>query len=105
MIKFQNIYRLSGKYKAAWHNGEYLTNKTYRVYASVDKKDTYLGKCEGINEGIAKFQDSPEHCFIYNKSVTDMPMSIKLDRKWYINMAKERLRQFGYEFPDKNALF
>lgn len=105
MIKFQNIYRLSGRFKTAWHNGEYLTNKTYRVYASLDKNDTYLGKCEESGGSIIKFQDTPEHCFIYNKDVRDIPLSCKLDKEWYVKMAKERLRQFGYDFQKKNALF
>lgn len=106
MIMFQSIYRLSGKYKFAWHNGEYLTNKTYRVFASKEKKnDTYLGKCKEMNGKVDKFQDCPEHCFIYNQSVKDIPMSIKLDKGWYIEMAKERLAMFGYKVQFKNELF
>ena len=105
LIKFQNIYRLSGDAKAAWHNGEYFTDKTYRIFASVDSNDTYLGKCKEIGGKPDKFQDTPEHCFIYNKSVKDIPMSIKLDRKWYINMAKKRLEQYGYQLQKSNELF
>lgn len=122
MIMFQSIYRLSGKYKFAWHNGEYLTNKTYRVFASKDKNDTFLTKCtektsgnvtyhrDGYNLYIDrykgdKFQDCPEHCFIYNQSVKDIPMSIKLDKGWYIEMAKKRLAMFGYKVQFKNELF
>ena len=105
MIKFQNVYRLSGAFKAAWHNGKYLTNKTYRIFASNDDKDTYLGKCKDIGAKIDKFQDTPEHCFIYNKSVKDIPMSVKLNKQWYIDLAKKRLEQYGYDFPSDNALF
>jgi hypothetical protein len=105
MIMFQNVYRLSGAYKAAWHNGEYFTDKTYRIFASVDTSDTYLGKCKEVGGKSDKFQDTPEHCFIYNKSVKDIPMSVKLDRKWYINMAKKRLEQYGYQLQKSNELF
>ena len=105
MIKFQSIYRLSSSYKSAWHNGEYLTNKTYRIYASKDKTDTYLGKSAGVGMKVDKFQDTPEHCFILNQSVKDIPMSIKLDRKWYIDMAKKRLEQYGYIMQTGSKLF
>ena len=104
MIKFQSIYRLTGD-KYAWHNGEYLTDKTYRVFASTDKTDTYLGKCEDMGKTISKFQDTPEHCFIYNKSVKDVPFSIKINKKWYIDMAKKRLEQYGYELQRGSSLF
>ena len=105
MIKFQNVYRLSGAYGAAWHNGEYLTNKTYRIFASTDIKDTYLGKCKAVGAKVDKFQDTPDHCFIYNKSVKDIPMSVKLDKLWYIDMAKKRLEQYGYDMQKSNELF
>ena len=86
MIKFQNVYRLSGSFKAAWHNGEYLTNKTYRIFASIDSKDTYLGKCEDFGSKVNRFADTPDHCFILNSDIHDIPMSIKLDKKWYIDI-------------------
>ena len=105
MIKFQSIYRLSGSTKYAWHNGEYLSNKTYRVYASKDDKDTYLGKSAGIGMKVDKFQDTPKHCFILNQSVKDIPMSIKLDKTWYIDMAKKRLEQYGYVMQTGSKLF
>lgn len=105
MIMFQSVYRLSGSFGAAWHNGEYLTNKTYRIFASVDDNDTYLGKCKEIGGKPDKFQDTPEHCFILNKDIHNIPMSIKLDRKWYINMAKKRLEQYGYHLQKSNELF
>ncbi len=105
MIMFQNVYRLSGAYKAAWHNGKYFTDKTYRIFASVDKNDTYLGKCKDIGGKSDKFQDTPEHCFIYNKAVKDIPMNIKLDKKWYINMAQKRLEQYGYQLQKASELF
>lgn len=105
MIMFQNVYRLSGVYSAAWHNGQYFTDKTYRIFASTDKNDTYLGKCKENGGKPERFQDTPEHCFIYNKSVKDIPMSIKLDRKWYINMAKKRLEQYGYDVQIGSSLF
>lgn len=105
MIDFQKVYRVSHSFKYGWYNGQELTDKTYRVYASLDKKDTYLGRVRDTGETPNKFQNCPEHCFIYNKEVKGVPLSNKLDKQWYIDMAKKRLKDFGYEFQDKNALF
>lgn len=105
MIKFQKIFRVSHKFKLGWHNGKEMSEKTYRVYASNDYKDTYLGRCRESGETPNKFGNCPEHCFIYNKEVRGIPMSVKLDKKWYINLARKRLEDYGYEFADKNALF
>ena len=105
MIKFQKVFRMTSSYKCAWHNGKYLANKTYRVFASLDKSDTYLGKCREMNGNPDKFGDCPEHCFIFNKSLKDVPLSIKIDKKWYIKLAKKRLTDFGFEMKIGNALF
>ncbi len=105
MIKFQNIYRLSGDVKAAWHNGNYLTNKTYRVFASTDENDTYIGKAKEVNGKVDKFPETPDHCFILNSDIHDIPMSIKLNRKWYIDTAKKRLEQYGYTLQRGSMLF
>lgn len=105
MIKFQIVYRLTKDTKYAWHNGEYLSNKTYRVFASKDKKDTYIGKAKDAGGKIDRFQDTPDHCFIYNKSVIGIPISIKLDKEWYIETAKKSLMMFGYNMKTKNSLF
>ena len=105
MIEFQKIFRVSHKFKLGWHNGEEMSERTYRVYASTDIKDTYLGRCRASGETPNKFGNCPEHCFIYNKEVKGIPMSAKLDKKWYINLAKKRLQDYGYEIRDENALF
>ena len=105
MIDFQKIFHVSSKFKLGWHNGQEIRDKTYRVYASTDARDTYLGRCRDSGETPNKFGNCPDHCFIYNKEVKGMPLSKKIDRLWYINLAKKRLQDFGYEFADKNALF
>ena len=105
MIKFQKIYRVSSSYKYGYHNGKYLTEKTYRVYASTDLNDGYLGRCRDYGLNPDKFGNCPEHCFIYNKSVKDIPMSIKVDKKWYVKLAKKRLEDFGYSFKMGGSLF
>lgn len=92
---FQKVVKLSGKYWRTWHNGKYMTEKCYRVFASKDVKDSYIGKCKTEGATIEKFGNTPEHCFIDNSSVNGKSVPNKLDRDWYVNLAKERLIQYG----------
>lgn len=105
MIDFQQVVRVSKSFKFGWHNGKELSEKTYRVYASKNIKDTYIGRCRDHGETPNKFGSTPDHCFIYNKEVKGVPLLDNVDRKWYINLAKKRLQDFGYEIMENNALF
>ena len=104
-IKFQMVFKVSKSYLYAMHNGKRYSEKTFRVFASRDVNDGYLGRCKEEGGNSDKFGNCPEHCFIWNKSVKDVPVPIKLDRKWYVDLAKKRLEDFGYEFKRKEQLF
>lgn len=109
LIEFQKIFKVTNKYKCAWHNGERLQEKTYRVFASKRISDTYLGKIKDkefldresgekkIRESIEKFANSPEHCFIINDAVADVKVGrLPLDKEWYIQLARNRIKdKFG----------
>lgn len=96
MIKeFQKIVKVSSNYEGGWHNGENLIDKTFRVFASKDQNDTYLGKYKYQGATIEKFANTPEHCFIMNESVNGVKVSKKLDKQWYIDLALKRLEDFG----------
>lgn len=95
LIMFQKVVKLSGKYWAVWHNGKYTFEKCYRVFASKSPDDTYIGKCKKKGATIEKFANTPERCFIENGDINGENVPSKLDRKWYITLAKERLRQYG----------
>jgi hypothetical protein len=96
MIKeFQKIVKVSSNYEGGWHNGENLVDKTFRVFASKDQNDTYLGKYKYQGATIEKFANTPEHCFIMNESVNGVKVSKKLDKRWYIDLALKRLEDFG----------
>jgi polar amino acid transport system ATP-binding protein len=51
-----------------------------------------------------KFADTPEHCFIYNADVNGIPVTEKLDKRWYIDLAEKRLKDFGTDLND-DSLF
>ena len=96
--KFQKIVKLSNKYRWVEHeNGQGTTkfdNKAYRVFASVDNSDGRLLKCDGVRNP-AKFGNTPDRCFIYNDDLKGVPIPSKLDRQYYIDLAKKRLEDFG----------
>lgn len=95
LIMFQKIVKISGKYLHGWHNHKFLNDKTFRVFASTDNKDTYIGKQKSEGATIEKFANTPEHCFIDNTNIKDKKVPNCLDRSWYIELAKERLKQYG----------
>lgn len=116
--KFQKIVKLSNKYKWVEHEqglideqtcvisgrtkirlAHYKTNvkydnKAYRVFASLDVNDGRLLKCDGVRNP-AKFGNTPDHCFICNDDIKNIPIPKKLDREYYIALAKKRLEDFG----------
>lgn len=95
LIMFQKIVKMSGKFKHVIHNSEILSEKCFRVFASRCESDTYIGKQKEGNKTVEKFANTPEHCFIVNTNVKDSKVPRKLNKNWYINLAEERLRQFG----------
>lgn len=94
---FQKVVKLSGKYWRTWHNGNYYTEKCYRVFASKDKNDTYIGKCKTKGATIEKFGNTPDRCFIDNSNISCKKVPEKIDLNWYIDLAKKRLKQYGVE--------
>ena len=98
LIKFQKIVKISSKYLCGWHNGKKLSDKTFRVFASKDSHDTFIGKQKSEGSTIEKFANTPEHCFIWNDYISGVVAPKRLDKQWYINLAKERLEQFGVEY-------
>lgn len=95
LMMFQKIVKLSGKYKNSWHNGQILNEKCFRVFASLDDSDSYIGKQKTDDATIEKFANTPEHCFIVNEDVKEVKVPSNLCKQWYIDLAKKRLEQFG----------
>ncbi len=94
LIDFQKIVKLSGKYDWVELNGNTYTNKCYRVFASKSESDSIIYKCKTGGKRD-KFANTPERCFLENGDIRDMKVPDKLDRQYYIDLAHERLRQFG----------
>lgn len=115
---FQKIVKVSGKYLHALYNptvtdekfrdengrlkrgkrfvgGEVQNEKCFRVFASKRSTDGGIFKVKNETKNPEKFANTPEVCFIVNESVNGMEIPSYLDRGWYIDFAKKRLKDFG----------
>ena len=116
LIMFQKLVKLSDKYDHVEHEHggriehqsgkrvikkwcEYTrtrayTYKSYRVFASLDPDDGRILKVRS-NGKKEKFGNTPDHCFINNDQMDGVTVTDRLDRRYYIDKAKERLKDFG----------
>lgn len=104
LIKFQQIVKLSNDFKFIYHNNKNLTHTTYRVFASKNSKDTIIGRYREIGDNPEKFSDTPEHCFIMNQSIKNLPVVDNLDKSWYIDLANQRLLK-KFKIQNNNSFF
>ena len=91
MSRFMKTYKLSNKYSHAIYKGEILTDKVYRVFASRSRNDDIIYKCKEGGKP-EKFASCPNHAKIVNTNIQGMKCPTWLDKKWYIDMAWDRIR-------------
>lgn len=96
MMRFMKTYKLSSKYSHAIYNGEVLTDKVYRVFASRSRKDGILYKCKDGGKP-EKFASCPNHCKIVNSNIQDQKCPNWLNKQWYIDEAWKRIQSFKGE--------
>ena len=98
LLKFQKVFKLSGKYAFVMHNGKKYHDKCYRVFASKYSRDTYLGKSKGEGCTVEKFASCPDHCRIVNDAIKGVARPSWLDVDWYVSLTKKRLNdKFGVD--------
>lgn len=95
LIEFQQIQKISRKYKYILYGDKQLKEKCIRIFASKEPDDPGVKKVHATTGRPAKLPNSPEHCFIYNDSVNGVKVPDGLDKSWYINLANKRLKAFG----------
>nr|WP_319023203.1 hypothetical protein [Tepidibacter hydrothermalis] len=93
--EYQLVSKISGKYTHILHGEEIVKEKCIRMFASTLPTDLGVKKVHAKTGKAAKMPNSPENCFIYNDEVNGVKVPSKLDKEWYINMAKKRLSDFG----------
>lgn len=98
LIDFQKIIKLTGKYDYMLLAGKKYTNRCFRVFAGNDNRTGTIYKCKlktNKETKCDKVANTPLKCFIYQGDITGMKVPDYVDRQWYIELAHERLRQFG----------
>ena len=93
LVQFQKICKLTSKFDCVRHNGRTYYNKCYRVFASKRNSDGTVYKLKAGSP--YKFANTSEHSFIENGDITGADVPRMLDKQWYINLAEERLKQYG----------
>ena len=92
--QFQMICKITSKYKCLIHGNVKLSERCVRVFAS-KYNEGGLYKLHQNKVKPDKFPSTPVNCFIVNDDVNGVSVPAKLDRQFYINMAKERVRGYG----------
>lgn len=117
LIMFQHCVKLSDSFRYVEHEeGEFIehqigkrkirityeypnavryTYKCYRVFASTDLHDGRLIRCGGQKVKQQKFGNTSDHSFIWNDDVSGVKVPKELDKQWYINLARKRLKDYG----------
>lgn len=93
--EFQLVSKISSKYTCILYGNRPLKEKCVRIFASRNHDDPGVRKVHAKRGNKAKLTNSPAHCFIWNEGVKGVPVPAKLDRQWYIDVAKKRLADFG----------
>ena len=115
-MDYMMTVKLKGDFKQIVHieQGEsvLIPNKVIRVFASSDRADGMIGRARekkskqaslfidddgGWNkdfstQGINKFADTPDHCFIENGDIRGKKCPEKLDKSWYVDLIKNKLK-------------
>ena len=90
--EFQKVIKISNKYEYAILGNKKQSEKVFRLFASNDNNDKQLRK---VKDGSpSKIAYTPDICFIDNTDVTTKKVPSKLDKVWYIEMAKKRINDF-----------
>lgn len=93
--EFQQVKKISNKYRYILHGERILKEKCVRCFASKFEYDDGLFKVHNATGRTAKIEGTPSHAFLWNDSVDGVKCPRKLDKQWYINVALERLKGFG----------
>ena len=102
IFQFQLIAKAGSKYKEAYHlvdGKQEPVQKVNRVYATNDTRYGKLFKVKAENDATAKIESLPEHCIIDNNNELTID---KVDKTWYIELAKKRINDFIGIKPTKN---
>lgn len=93
--EFQLVCKIGGKYSHFLHGERTISERCVRIFASKRDTDGGLRKVHITTKRPAKFANSPLVGFLFNDDMTNVKCPDYLNKKWYIDMAKKRLKDFG----------
>ena len=93
LIDFQKCIKITGKYSHAVYGKENINLKVLRVFASKLSSDKAIMKMKSDGK-LEKISYTPDRVFIDNSKVINKEIPNKLDKSWYIKLAKDRLESF-----------
>ena len=94
LIEFQKVVKVSSKYKCSLYGDQVLNENILRVFASRSRRDPGVYKLKKDKDTKDKIGGTPERCFIENGDIKGIKVPRKLDKQWYIDTAKKRLKDF-----------
>ena len=95
LYDFQMVTKLSSKYDYAVHGAKKIKERVIRSFASTRESDGALRKKHSETGSYEKISLTSEHNFINNGDIRNVKTPNYLDKKYYINLAKKRLEDFG----------
>ncbi len=74
--------------------GVILNTRVNRCFASNHPSHGSLLKKASIKTSLDKIGGTPDKCFVLNTNVENVKVPSYLDKSWYIDLAKERVKEF-----------
>ena len=93
LIDFQKCVKITGKYSHAVYGDKHINLKVIRVFASKLRSDSAIMKIKSDGK-LEKISYTPDRVFIDNSNIINKKITDRLDKSWYIKIAKERLESF-----------
>ena len=93
LMDFQKCVKITGKYSHAVYGQDKIKLKVLRVFASKSSLDKSIMKMKSDGK-LEKISYTPDRIFIDNSNVQGKEIPDKLDKSWYISIAKDRLESF-----------
>ena len=94
LIEFQKVVKVSSKYKFSLYGDQVLNENILRVFASRSRRDPGVYKLKKYKDTKDKIGGTPERCFIENGDIKGIKVPRKLEKQWYIDTAKKRIKDF-----------
>ena len=94
LIQFQKIFKLGSSYDCLICGDQTYYNKVYRCFAAKEGKTLFKYKSKPTAR-FDKVANTSFYSVIDNSDITGKSVPEYINKSWYIDLANERLRQFG----------